>query len=167
MVLGKIRPARVQLREAILTELLGLTVIRVAQNLEWKRSQSQFLCSSWMELLRACNEADSGLEDCVQMHMHSLEINCRIVSSEIEEMRNSHHAVLSRILKFAGLDLSEADEESKIRIMEEHRSQPVTALLMSQSLNDVLRSREIVRQVSSQTDDIQKSLNDLLCVVRI
>ena len=160
--LDKIKLARIRLQQVVLAELLELTVPQAAQ--KWVRWQT--VRQSWpppvSEVLEVCVQADINLERTVGANMDDLDANCTVACNNVQEMRNIHHAVYTRALKFAGMDLAGVDEATRRRIIEQRKNEPVTALLMSESLRGVLEAQRAAKQLVRQTEAMDRSLSDLL-----
>ncbi|KAL6706015.1 hypothetical protein ACN47E_006117 [Coniothyrium glycines] len=160
--LDTIQLARSRLMAIVLDELLDLTVLQAAQNLERHGCSNLTLHAPWSELLEACADADIELERELLGNMDGLELSSAVAASRIHEMRTKHDAAYTRALKFAGLDLASLDAAGRMHMIELRKNEPTTALLMSQTLDSVCESRQVAQQVVRQAEAVESTMGVLL-----
>lgn len=162
-ILSRILGARRELSKTVLDETLKLTLLQAAQkSATWNDTE----IAPWAKVLDLCTEADNIFEDAYRCCVEDVDTASTVASRQLAEMRDMHDKVLTRTIKFTGEDLVKLDEATRNRIIDDRKNEPVTALMMSTTLNDVLITRQTARQLFEQAKLIGESLKELLGVTK-
>ncbi|KAF1835816.1 hypothetical protein BDW02DRAFT_638297 [Decorospora gaudefroyi] len=160
-IIAKFRCARQQLGNKVLDELLELTVLQSAQQWAGRDTRPGDWSPPWTELLDKYAEADARMDEKFESHFPDVEATFEVSAGQIEEMTTIHDMVLTRTLKFAGVDLVGMDESEKDSLIEARLNDPVTATMMEQTLNGVLESKRVAQQILRHVGGMEESLHEL------
>ncbi|KAF2845946.1 hypothetical protein T440DRAFT_472255 [Plenodomus tracheiphilus IPT5] len=154
--------ARGELRKIVVEELLELAMLQAA--LKWAawKVGDRAPVTAWIDVLERCAEVDQMFHKARRFGLEDLDMVVGVVSTTLGSMRTIHDSTLTRAIKIAGKDLAKMDEAAQIRIVDQRKREPVTALMMSDTLTGVKEAQLAAREMLKHLFLMEASLGELL-----
>jgi hypothetical protein len=172
IIASRVKTARRNVKLKALEELQTLTILQTAQKIVLDerlfkgKSPSQLLVpqSTWLPAcLSACVAADASLEDVMQEDMTDLLASAKAASKNTVDMKYITRArILTRALKFAGLDLKTISETERARVVEERMANPGTVSMMGDVVEGIMETKHKARDVIEAMGKVETKLGEML-----
>jgi hypothetical protein len=151
---------RRRLYEKCLSELMELTIAQAAQ----KRLCEALPSPTREAMYQICEEADAELEIALQKHLDFVEFGCDANRTNIDVIKHLSEDCYNRTNKFAGRDVTDLARREKV--VEERRSNPGTAIMMSKLKEDAQRVRDASKLVLQRVSQMEPALEEIYVAVR-
>jgi hypothetical protein len=168
----RVKIARRNVELKALEELQTLTVLQTAQKivlderLAKGKSPAHLLIprSTWLPAhSSACMAADANLDDVVNEHMTDLLANVKVASRNTADMKYITRArILTRALKFAGLDLTDVSEKERRKVVKERMANPGTVSMMGNAVEGITETQQQAREMADAMDAMELKLAQML-----
>lgn len=177
IVAERIKVARRNIELKVSEELQTLTVLQIAQkvisrDIISKRSPpAKDLSSSsasWAKQMDACSATEVILERIVREHMDDLNASAKVVSQINADMKDINRTrVLTRAMKFAGLDLKNVSETARRRVVEERMANPGTLIMMGNAIKGITETKIKATNMLEAVVKIDDRLEELLDAAKV
>jgi hypothetical protein len=172
IIASRVQIARRNVELTALDELQTLTILQTAQKivlderLSNRKPPSQLLIrrSTWLPAhAYACVAADASLEDVVETHMTDLLASVKVASQNTADMKHIVRArILTRALKFAGLDLKNVSEAERRRVVRERMANIGTVSMMGNAVEGITETKNKAREMFEAMGKMEVKLEDML-----
>lgn len=160
--ISRIHYARGELRRIELDGLLNLSILQSAQQCVARDALPEGWTPPWTQILERYATADAKLDERLERCFPDLEATSEVTANQVQEMATIHDMVLTRTLKFAGVDVAGMKGAAKERLVEAWLADPVTSGMMEQRLYGVLETQVVATQMLRHLSVMEKSLGELL-----
>jgi hypothetical protein len=107
--------------------------------------------------------ADANLDDVVNEHMTDLLASVKVVSQNTADMKYITHArILTRALKFVGLDLTDVSEKERRQVVKERMANPGTVSMMGNAVEGITETQQQAREMADAMDVMELKLAQIL-----
>jgi hypothetical protein len=107
--------------------------------------------------------ADANLDDVVNEHMTDLLASVKVVSQNTADMKYITRArILTRALKFAGLDLTDVSEKERRQVVKERMANPGTVSMMGNAVEGITEIQQQAREMADAMDVMELKLAQIL-----
>jgi hypothetical protein len=118
---------------------------------------------SWAEQMDACSAAEVILEQIVREHMDDLDASAKVASQNNADMKEINRTrVLTRAMKFAGLDLNNVSETARRRVVEERMANPGTFIMMGNAIEGIVETKTKAKNMLAAVAEIDVRLEKML-----
>jgi hypothetical protein len=172
IIASRVKIARRNVELKALEELQTLTILQTAQKtvlderLAKGRSPSHLLIprSTWLPAhSAACVAADASLEDVVNEHMTDTIAGVKVASQNTADMKYvTRIRILTRALKFAGLDLKDISKTERRRVVRERMANPGTVSMMGNAYEGITETQQKANDVLETMNSIEIKLVQML-----
>jgi hypothetical protein len=172
IIASRVQTARRNVELKTLDELQTLTILQTAQKivlderLSKRKPPSQLLIprSTWLPIhSHACVAADAGLEDVVETHITDLLASVKVVAQNTADMEYVARArILTRALKFAGLDLKNVSEAERRRVVQERMANLGTVSMMGNAVEGITETKDKAREMVEAMGKMEVKLEEML-----
>jgi hypothetical protein len=172
IIASRVKIARRNVELKALEELQTLTILQTAQKivldkrLAKGRSPSHLLIprSTWLPAhSSACVAADARLEDVVDEHMTDAVASVRVAFQNAIDMKYITRArILTRALKFAGLDLKDISETERRQVVRERMANPGTVNMMGNAFEGITETQQKAKEMLETMSSIEVILAQML-----
>jgi hypothetical protein len=171
-VAERVKVARRNIELKVSEELQTLTVLQIAQKvisrdmISKRTPPAKDLLSSsvsWAEQMDACSAAEVILEQIVREHMDDLDASAKVASQNNADMKEINRTrVLTRAMKFAGLDLNNVSETARRRVVEERMANPGTFIMMGNAIEGLVETKTKAKNMLAAVPEIDVRLEEML-----
>lgn len=172
VIADRVKTARRNVELQGLKELQELTVLQTAQKiaLQERISRGDPLSnlyiprSTWLpEYVVACDAATTALTQSANKNLSDILASLKIATRNIDTMEDITHArILTRAIKFAGLDLKELSEAEKKRVVKVRMVHPSTVNMMRDAYQAMKETKEKGRETVVVVGDMDGKLEKVL-----
>jgi hypothetical protein len=172
IIASRVKIARRNIELKALEELQTLTILQTAQKivlderLAKGKSPSHLLIprSTWLPAhSAACVAADASLENVVNEHMTDAIASVKVASQDAADMKYVTRArILTRALKFAGLDLKDISDTERRRVVRERMANPGTVNMMGNALEGITETQQKAKETLETMNSIGIRLVQML-----
>jgi ribosomal protein L20A (L18A) len=172
IIASRVKIARRNIELKALEELQTLTILQTAQKivlderLAKGKSPSHLLIprSTWLpDHSAACVAADASLENVVNEHMTDAIASVKVASQDTADMKYVTRArILTRALKFAGLDLKDISDTERRRVVRDRMANPGTVNMMGNALEGITETQQKAKETLETMNSIGIRLVQML-----
>lgn len=172
LIADKVRFARRNVELKALEGLQTLTILQTAQKLVLNNRLSRGVSpvdvliprSTWLSTHSTlCDDAATALSTATDARLPSLLANATLASQNNHDMKHVSRArILTRALKFAGLDVQNISEAERGRLVRDRMANPGTVTMMTNAIQAVTETKDNAREMMGAMETMERDMAEVL-----